>query len=333
MVFSELNWVPSAIAAVLTILLAFVKNKKQHKILGFAMAFFAVIGLAGYIQQGDFDITTLDVHGFHILLGTGAMLASLYNFVARVFIKKKWSSQHCWVGYLAAFLSFAALLIGVLLLTGLLNFEPKVGTPQIPAGNQTLNSTALSILPEVEAKEFQGVKLTPLSEQGNTAIKGTQHINRSTYRLQVTGLVENELSLSYDELLKLPAYSEVAYMKCVEGWGFTAKWTGFRVTDLLEMAKLKPNASYVVFHSSDGYSTGLPLEYLRANQTLMAYGINDLTLPPERGFPFQLVAKHKYGYKWAKWITSIEVVDKEVAGYWESVGYTNTADVGGPAYS
>ena len=60
----------------------------------------------------------------------------------------------------------------------------------------------------------------------------------------------------------------------------------------------------------------------------MAYGINDVTLPPDRGFPLQVVAKGKYGYKWAKWITGIEVADKDVKGYWESNGYSNSANVG-----
>jgi DMSO/TMAO reductase YedYZ molybdopterin-dependent catalytic subunit len=187
---------------------------------------------------------------------------------------------------------------------------------------------ASHILPEVEAREFQGQELKPLSQQGNNAIQGTQYINRSTYRLVVTGLVEKELNMSYDELLALPAYAETVYMPCVEGWGFYAKWTGFRVIDLLNLSGLKPGASYVVFYSSDGYSTGLPLYYLQDNRIMLAYGINDLTLPPERGFPFQLVAKSRYGYKWGKWITKIEVMDKEVRGYWESRGYSNSARVG-----
>ena len=130
--------------------------------------------------------------------------------------------------------------------------------------------------------------------------------------------------MSYEELLALPAYAEEAYMPCVEGWGFDAKWTGFRVVDLLNLSGLKPGASYVVFYSSDGYSTGLPLDYLSVNKILLAYGINDVTLPHERGFPFQLVAKSRYGYKWGKWITRIEVVDTEARGYWESRGYSNS---------
>ncbi|MDD1758574.1 MAG: molybdopterin-dependent oxidoreductase [Methanotrichaceae archaeon] len=185
-------------------------------------------------------------------------------------------------------------------------------------------------MPEIEATEYRGIELTPLSRQGNNAIQGTQEIDRNSYRLEVTGFVNEQLNLSYDELLRLPIYSEVAYMPCVEGWGFNAKWTGFRVTDLLNRTGLKEGARYVVFHSADGYSTSLPLDYLMNDKILMAYGINDLTLPPERGFPLQLIAKNKYGYKWAKWITKMELTDKDVGGYWESRGYSNTANVGEP---
>ena len=189
-----------------------------------------------------------------------------------------------------------------------------------------------SVLPEVEATEYMGIKLTPLDAQGNNAIAGTQNIDRETYGLEVSGLVENGLNLSYGELLELPAYSEVEYMPCVEGWGFTAKWTGFRVTDLLDLAGVKEEGTYVMFYSSDGYSTGMPLEYLENESIIMAYGINDVTLPPDRGFPFQLVAKSKYGYKWAKWIVKIEVMDEEMRGFWEEKGYNNDATAGGPAF-
>ena len=189
-----------------------------------------------------------------------------------------------------------------------------------------------SVLPEVEATEYMGAQLTPLDAQRNNAIQGTQYIDKETYGLEVSGLVENKLNLSYGELLELPAYSEVEYMPCVEGWGFTAKWTGFRVTDLLELAEVKEDGVFVMFYSSDGYSTGMPLEYLENESIIMAYGINDVTLPADRGFPFQLVAKSKYGYKWAKWIVKIELVDEETKGFWEERGYSNDATVGGPAF-
>ncbi len=325
--FSELHWIPSAIAAVLTILIVFVKNKRWHKAVGFGMALFALIGLAGYVQEGNFYLSPLNFHTLHSWIGIAALAASLLTVATAAYLKKKKSSKHHMIGYIAAFLSFAALLLGLLMLLGVANLAPAGSAST--AGNVTLQVPVSNVLSDVEASTFMGVNLTPMSRQLNNAINGTQYINRSTYRLRVTGLVENSMNLSYDDLLGLPAYSEVAVLPCVEGWKFTAQWTGFRVMDLLNLAKLKPDATYVVFHSSDGYTTGLPIDYLKNQNTLMAYGINNVTLPPDRGFPFQLVAVNKYGYKWAKWITSIEVVNKTVAGYWESRGYSNSANVSG----
>jgi DMSO/TMAO reductase YedYZ molybdopterin-dependent catalytic subunit len=324
MMFSELHWVPSAIAAVLTILVAVVRNKRWHKALGFGMAFFALLGLVGYILVGDFNLFPINIHTLHAWLGIAALLSSLITFAAAVYFGKKGSASHHMIGYIAAFLSLAALVSGFLMLSGAVNLAPAGSAA---TGNVTLQVPVSNVLSDVEASTFMGVNLTPMSKQNNNAINGTQYINRSSYRLRVTGLVENDLNLSYNQLLSLPAYSEVASLPCVEGWSFTAQWTGFRVIDLLNLAKLEPNATYVVFNGSDGYSTGLPLDYLIDQNVIMAYGINNVTLPPERGFPFQLVAVNKYGYKWAKWITSIEVVNKTVEGYWESRGYSNSANV------
>jgi DMSO/TMAO reductase YedYZ molybdopterin-dependent catalytic subunit len=114
------------------------------------------------------------------------------------------------VGYLAALMAVLAMLSGLILLSGVANtIAEEANLPPLQYSS--------SILPEIEAQEYLGYKLTPLSQQGNNAFQGTQFINRSSYRLAVTGLVDKDLNLSYEELLKLPSYSEVAYMPCVEG--------------------------------------------------------------------------------------------------------------------
>ncbi len=321
MVFSELHWIPSAMAAVLTIALAVVRGKQLHRCLGTAMAVFAVLGLIGYATAGDLQLSPLDFHTLHALVGIATLTLALSLFVYMMLRHGRMSKAHCWLGYLAAALAAVSLLMGAMMLTGLVPMpaEGLLVGPQVAAS---------SILPGVEAREFQGINLTPISEQGNRAINGTQYINRSTYRLQVAGLVETPQNLTYDDLLAFPAYSEAAYMPCVEGWGFMAKWTGLRLGDLLDRAGAKPEARYVIFYAVDGYSTSLPIDYVKANNILLAYGINDVTLPPERGFPFQVVAKSKYGYKWAKWVDRIEVSAVDKPGYWESNGYSNSANVG-----
>ena len=104
---------------------------------------------------------------------------------------------------------------------------------------------------------------------------------------------------------------------------------------IFDDAKVKPGAKIVIFHTADvpeGYSS-LDLSYIRDNNIIIALKLNDITLPPERGFPFQVVAESKFGYKWAKWITRIEISDNtSFRGFWEGYGYNNNADINGPAF-
>jgi DMSO/TMAO reductase YedYZ molybdopterin-dependent catalytic subunit len=183
---------------------------------------------------------------------------------------------------------------------------------------------------ETENLSYEGKSLTPIAQQRNNAIEGTQYIDRESYRLQVNGLVEKPLNLTYKEITGLPQTSKVVDLNCVEGWSFTAKWTGVRIADLFEEAGAMENVTTVIFYSEDGYSTSLDKDYLLENDIILAYRLNDVTLPPDRGFPLQLVAEGKYGYKWAKWIERIELSDSPYRGYWEKRGYNNRADVGGP---
>jgi DMSO/TMAO reductase YedYZ molybdopterin-dependent catalytic subunit len=145
-------------------------------------------------------------------------------------------------------------------------------------------------------------------------------------------MVERPVNLTYDQITNYTPVSKVVNLNCVEGWSFTAKWTGVLVKTLLDATGIKENATNVIFYSPDGYSTSHDLDYLIDNNIMLAYRINDITLPPDRGFPLQLVAESKYGYKWAKWIVHIEVVNSSYKGYWESRGYSNKGDFGGPPF-
>jgi DMSO/TMAO reductase YedYZ molybdopterin-dependent catalytic subunit len=186
---------------------------------------------------------------------------------------------------------------------------------------------------ETEATEYLGVKLTPISQQGNNALQSTKFIDRDTYRLVVDGLVDNPTSLTYAELQSLPQESRLIRLNCVEGWYFDAKWTGPSLVSILEKAKPQSGAHTVIFHTADasGYSS-LELDYIRKEQIIIALKLNDVTLPAARGFPFQVVAEGKFGYKWAKWVTRIQLSSDDFLGYWESRGYNNNADINGPAF-
>jgi DMSO/TMAO reductase YedYZ molybdopterin-dependent catalytic subunit len=199
----------------------------------------------------------------------------------------------------------------------------------------TTTTSMTKVSSEAEAAEFMGKKLTPISQQRNNALAGTQVIDRQNYKLIVDGLVKHPLSLTYEDLLSYSQVSKLMDMDCVEGWNFTAKWTGLALESIFNDAVLKPEAKIVIFHTADvpaGYSS-LNLSYIYEKNIILALKLNDVTLPPDRGFPIQVVAESKFGYKWAKWITGIEISDEiSFRGYWEGYGYNNDADINGPAY-
>jgi DMSO/TMAO reductase YedYZ molybdopterin-dependent catalytic subunit len=184
-------------------------------------------------------------------------------------------------------------------------------------------------LPGVEVREYQGEDLSSISSFRENSIKGPQYIDIDSYRLKVTGLADNLNNYTYDEIISdFTSYKKVVELNCVEGWSVKILWEGIRVRDLLEKANPSPEAKVVIFHAYDGYTTSFPIEYILNNNILMAYKMNDVTIPPERGFPFELVAESKWGYKWIKWITEIELSDNiNYKGYWEERGYSNNGDL------
>jgi len=186
-----------------------------------------------------------------------------------------------------------------------------------------------SRLQPVEIKEYQGEKLSSINDFQENSISGPQHIDVQRYRLKVTGLVDSPKEYTYDDVISNhQSYEKVVKLDCVEGWSVVILWQGLLVKDLLAEAKVKPEAKVVIFYAYDGYTTALPIDYIMNNNILLAYKMNGVTLPPERGFPFELVAESKWGYKWEKWVTEIELSDDvNYRGYWERLGYSNNADL------
>jgi DMSO/TMAO reductase YedYZ molybdopterin-dependent catalytic subunit len=190
-------------------------------------------------------------------------------------------------------------------------------------------------LPGVEVRAYEGKDLSSINDFRENSIKGPQYVNISDYRLTVTGLTNVTNVYRYDEVLdKFPHYTKVVTLFCVEGWDVTILWEGVKVSDLIRDAGIDPRANTVIFTAHDGYTTSFPLDYLMNNDIIMAYRMNNVTLPAERGYPFQLVAQDKWGYKWIKWIEKIELSsDPNYRGYWEQRGYSNTGDLGKSFYS
>lgn len=179
-----------------------------------------------------------------------------------------------------------------------------------------------------EITQYQGQKLDTFHRQYDNAVENVpeRQVSRKSFRLKIDGLVERPLSLSYAQVLALPSVKAVVNMPCVEGWSERLLFQGVPLAALLKMAGVKPQADTVVFHGASGrYTSSLDLSYVRG-KTMLAYAINGLELDIKRGFPFQVVAPKKLGYKWVKWVTRIQVTSGVHEGFWEIRGYDNQAD-------
>jgi len=188
-------------------------------------------------------------------------------------------------------------------------------------------------LASAEVAEYKGERLDSINDFRENSIKGVQYVDRKSYNLEITGLVNNPAKYSYEDVLKLQLYQKVVQLNCVEGWSAKILWEGVLARDLIKNLGIKPEAKTVIFYAYDGYSTSFPLDYVLDNDIIMAYKMNGVELPPERGFPFELVAEQKWGYKWIKWITKIELSDDvNYKGFWESRGYNNNGDLSGSKF-
>jgi DMSO/TMAO reductase YedYZ molybdopterin-dependent catalytic subunit len=200
-----------------------------------------------------------------------------------------------------------------------------------PAAAQAAKEPIL--LKPVEVRNYQGADLSSVKDFRENSIEGVQHVDPKTYRLEIAGLVATPRSLTYDQVIDRTLYKKVVTLHCVEGWDATILWEGVKVKDLLAAAGYDPKVSTVIFTAYDGYTTSHPLAYLAGNDILLAYKMNDIRVPDERGFPFVLVAEDKWGYKWIKWVTRIEVSnDDSFRGYWELRGYSQDGSLEGPVF-
>lgn len=155
------------------------------------------------------------------------------------------------------------------------------------------------------------------------------------WKLGVGGLVEQPLSLSLADLRAMPTRTQITRHDCVEGWSCIGKWKGVPLSAVLDRAGLKPSARYIVFYCADtlGRSTGdkyyesIDLTDAYHVQTILAYEMNDQTLPVPHGAPLRLRVERQLGYKMAKYIMRIEAVESFESirggkgGFWEDRGY------------
>ena len=156
----------------------------------------------------------------------------------------------------------------------------------------------------------------------------TPKIDLNTYVLEITGEVENPVILNWVEVLKLPKVDSVSDFHCVEGWSvLDCEWEGIRFSEIINLVKPRENAKFVTFLCADGYMASLSTEELSGEDVVLAYGLNGKPLEEGIGFPLRLVVPEKYAYKSALWVIRITFTVKKELGYWERLGYSDTADV------
>lgn len=247
------------------------------------------------------------------------------------------------------FLSSAAIATSGLLLSGCDAFD-SVGDPEskvrrILEGANDLTYRVQRLLGggHTMAQEFseadirQPQRPNGITAPGDDIYKGLLARDFADWRLEVSGLVERPLSLSRDKLIAMPSRTQITRHDCVEGWSCIAKWTGVPLSLILDEAKVKPTARYVVFHCLDTIERNLSgdIKYYGSvdlvdayhPQTILAYGLNGKPLPVENGAPLRARIERQLGYKMPKYIHRIELVDSFApiglgkGGYWEDRGY------------
>jgi sulfoxide reductase catalytic subunit YedY len=152
----------------------------------------------------------------------------------------------------------------------------------------------------------RNLEVDPLNQFGTMGLTDVV-IDSKTYRLKITGKVERPLSLSYDQILKLPSLTETVLLICPGFFSINGRWTGVNVKSLIQEAQIKKEAQYVDIGGAHGKNVRIPLKTLGQKKVLLAYRVNGETLPQKHGFPLRLVYEDAYGYDWVKYIEEVVV--------------------------
>jgi DMSO/TMAO reductase YedYZ molybdopterin-dependent catalytic subunit len=208
----------------------------------------------------------------------------------------------------------AGLLVNV---AGTLLYDP-IGRLSMPL-NEAFQSLLLSSKP---TPEFPISAIEPEKLIVNS-FRGTPSIDLANFKLNISGEVNNPLSLTMADIDRMPHTSMVIRQVCVEGWAAIVQWGGVRLRDLAILAQPKPTAKYVYFKSADGYYESWDLASVIHPQTILADRMNGKELPAENGAPLRLASPIKLGYKQSKWVTEVVFASKLLPkrGYWEDLGY------------
>ena len=155
----------------------------------------------------------------------------------------------------------------------------------------------------------------------------TPRIGLDTWQFKIFGLVEEEITLDWQQFNDLPQVTLDAEFHCVTQWSkLQNTWEGILFTDVMKLVTPKPEAKYVMAHCYGGYSTNVALDVLLDDDVLFAHSHDGAPLTPEHGGPMRLVVPKRYGWKSAKWVNGIEFMAEDEPGFWEMRGYHMEGD-------
>ncbi len=204
---------------------------------------------------------------------------------------------------------------------------PTIGTSSTPLASGTLQATRDLVAPVpgtrpelTSNKDFYRIDIDTLP----------QVLDKSSWKLQVTGLFDRPRALTLDDLLAYPPVTQSITQGCISnpvGGDLisTTNYTGVRLRDLLKDLGMRPETRELAIQAADGFYESVVMQDLMDPRTLLVYGMNGETLPVEHGFPLRIYIPNRYGMKQPKWITVIEAIDHEGPGYWVKRGWSATA--------
>lgn len=223
--------------------------------------------------------------------------------------------------------------LGALLRRGGDAAAPAVDADALLEGAAGTSGPAAS--PQVEALDarFEPVRgtrpeITPNPDFYRIDINtGVPDVDGGAWRLEVSGLVDERLALSLDELRAMPARSQFLTLSCISnrvGGDLigTTRWTGVRLKDVMERAGMRRGVRSLYVEAQDGFYETVSLEDVMDDRTLLVYEMNGVALPAEHGFPLRVYIPNRYGMKQPKWIQRIEATDEVREGYWVERGWS-----------
>jgi len=152
-------------------------------------------------------------------------------------------------------------------------------------------------------------------------------VDLATWDFRVYGLVDAPVTLTWQQYRALPRMTQTVDIHCVTRWSkLDTTWEGVAIQTILELAGVRPEAAFAVAHCEQGYTTNMPLAVLDDDDVLLADTFAGEPLEPDHGYPLRLLVPKRYFWKSAKWIRGLELLDRDVLGFWERYGYHNDAD-------